>query len=80
MNRFRKLGFIKYDAGENTHVHSSLLNIVLCDDSEQIANRDLADSSGRQAQEPPARPGGLPDRDRAQRPPLRNPGTRVTTV
>ena len=32
MNRFRKLGFINYDVGDNLHVHSSLLNIVLHDD------------------------------------------------
>ena len=31
MNRFRKLGFIDYHAGEGLHVHSSLLNIVLHD-------------------------------------------------
>lgn len=33
MNRFRKLGFIKYDVGDNLHVHSSLLNVVLHDDN-----------------------------------------------
>ena len=32
MNRFRKLGFINYDVGDNLHVHSSLLNVVLHDD------------------------------------------------
>src|SRR5579864_8977111 len=32
MTRFRKLGFIKYDVGDNLHVHSSLLNVVLHDD------------------------------------------------
>jgi CRP/FNR family transcriptional regulator, cyclic AMP receptor protein len=31
MNRFRKLGFIDYDAGSGLKVHSSLLNIVLHD-------------------------------------------------
>ena len=31
MNRFRKLGFIDYHAGETLQVHSSLLNIVLHD-------------------------------------------------
>jgi CRP/FNR family cyclic AMP-dependent transcriptional regulator len=31
MNRFRKLGFIDYHAGEDFQVHSSLLNIVLHD-------------------------------------------------
>ena len=29
MNRFRKLGFVEYDAGDDLQVHSSLLNIVL---------------------------------------------------
>ncbi|MGA8541815.1 MAG: Crp/Fnr family transcriptional regulator [Terriglobales bacterium] len=31
MNRFRKLGFIDYQAGDALHVHSSLLNVVLHD-------------------------------------------------
>jgi CRP/FNR family transcriptional regulator, cyclic AMP receptor protein len=31
MNRFRKLGFIDYHAGDDVQVHSSLLNIVLHD-------------------------------------------------
>jgi CRP-like cAMP-binding protein len=31
MNRFRKLGFIDYHAGEALQVHSSLLNVVLYD-------------------------------------------------
>jgi CRP/FNR family transcriptional regulator, cyclic AMP receptor protein len=31
MNRFRKLGFIDYDAGSGLRVHSSLLNVVLHD-------------------------------------------------
>src|SRR6202050_4148279 len=31
MNRFRKLGFIDYQAGDSLQVHSSLLNIVLHD-------------------------------------------------
>src|ERR1700724_635183 len=33
MNRFRKLGFINYDVGDNLHVHSSLLSVVLKDDN-----------------------------------------------
>jgi CRP-like cAMP-binding protein len=32
MNRFRRLGFINYGAGDSMFVHSSLLNIVLHDD------------------------------------------------
>ena len=31
MNRFRKLGFIDYNAGDELRVHSSLLSIVLHD-------------------------------------------------
>jgi CRP/FNR family cyclic AMP-dependent transcriptional regulator len=31
MNRFRKLGFIDYHAGDALQVHSSLLNVVLHD-------------------------------------------------
>jgi len=31
MNRFRKLGFVNYDAGSALQVHSSLLNVVLHD-------------------------------------------------
>jgi len=73
MNRFRKLGFIKYDNGENLRVHSSLLKIVLHDESGPSANADVPDSvrRGRKAAEAPARPGGPPDSDRARRPPIR---------
>ena len=39
MNRFRKLGFINYDVGNNLHVHSSLLNIVLRDDDRESCRR-----------------------------------------
>jgi len=43
MNRFRKLGFIKYDVGDNLHVHSSLLNVVLRDDEPvSLATPDSA--------------------------------------
>jgi CRP/FNR family transcriptional regulator, cyclic AMP receptor protein len=31
MNRFRRLGFIDYQTGDELQVHSSLLNIVLHD-------------------------------------------------
>jgi CRP/FNR family cyclic AMP-dependent transcriptional regulator len=31
MNRFRKLGFITYEAGSGLQIHSSLLNVVLHD-------------------------------------------------
>src|SRR5579863_7805138 len=35
MNRFRKLRFIDYDVGDNVHVHSSLLGVVLNDDRSE---------------------------------------------
>jgi CRP-like cAMP-binding protein len=31
MNRFRELGFIEYQGGNDLHVHSSLLNVILHD-------------------------------------------------
>jgi CRP/FNR family transcriptional regulator, cyclic AMP receptor protein len=31
MNRFRELGFIEYHGGDDLHVHSSLLNVILHD-------------------------------------------------
>jgi len=37
MNRFRKLGFIHYDVGDNVRVRSSLLNVVLHDDDGNTA-------------------------------------------
>jgi CRP-like cAMP-binding protein len=72
MNRFRRLGFINYDMGENLHVHSSLLNVVLHDDSGVTTPRRAGRSSvsARREPEPPAEPGGTPDRERAKRPPL----------
>jgi hypothetical protein len=39
MNRFRKLGFINYDTGNNLQVHNSLLNIVLRDEEEHASLR-----------------------------------------
>jgi CRP-like cAMP-binding protein len=72
MNRFRKMGFINYDIGDNLHVHSSLLNVVLQDDdgSSGISQSKNASGYARKTLEPPARQGGLPDKDRARRPPL----------
>jgi CRP/FNR family transcriptional regulator, cyclic AMP receptor protein len=63
MNRFRKLGFINYDVGDNLHVHSSLLNVVLHDD-------DGGTERANKKAEPPAEHGEPPDRERARRPPL----------
>jgi CRP-like cAMP-binding protein len=81
MNRFRKLGFINYDVGDNLRVHSSLLNVVLHDDHGPSFTSGPADPKNPPAfssegPEPPAEPGGLPDRERAKRPPLLNPEPR----
>ena len=74
MNRFRKLGFINYDVGDNLHVHSSLLGVVLNDENgtgvtpEAGAAKPSALAS--KGSEPPAEPGLPPDRERAKTPPL----------
>ncbi|MFZ0421192.1 MAG: Crp/Fnr family transcriptional regulator [Candidatus Sulfotelmatobacter sp.] len=72
MNRFRKLGFINYDAGDNLHVHSSLLNVVLHDDDGETATLASKNPNARanKAPEPPPERGGLADKDRAKRPSL----------
>jgi CRP/FNR family transcriptional regulator, cyclic AMP receptor protein len=72
MNRFRKLGFINYDAGDNLHVHSSLLNVVLHDDDAETPTLASKNPNARayKAPEPPPERGGLPDKDRAKRPAL----------
>ena len=61
MNRFRKLGFITTNVGDNLHVHSSLLNIVLHEDNGAVPKGQL---------EPPREPGEPADKDRAKRPSL----------
>ena len=70
MNRFRKLGFINYDVGDNLHVHSSLLNVVLHDDDGTAAAVEARKTSAHKGLEPPAEPGEPLDKDRAMRPPL----------
>jgi CRP/FNR family transcriptional regulator, cyclic AMP receptor protein len=71
MNRFRKLGFINYDVGDNLHVHSSLLNVVLQDDDgEAISRAKTLIVHGNKRLEPPSEPGEPPDKERARRPPL----------
>jgi hypothetical protein len=71
MNRFRKLGFIKYDVGDNLCVHSSLLNVVLHDDEAVVASDSAKRKDrGNKALKPPTRRGGPPDEERAKRPPL----------
>ncbi len=72
MNRFRKLGFIDYDAGDNLRVRSSLLNVILDDDDGTSSTSQRKNASGRamKSLEPPARRGDPPDKERARRPPL----------
>jgi len=71
MNRFRKLGFINYDAGDNLRVNSSLLNVVLHDDdgTAPIPGSHPDQPAGKSAG-PPARPGEPLDKERAKCPPL----------
>ena len=70
MNRFRRLGFIKYDVGDNLHVHSTLLNVVLHDDDGANGNSETKASREQvnKGLEPPAEPGGPLDKERARRP------------
>src|SRR6202163_1040609 len=72
MNRFRKLGFINYDVGDNLHVHSSLLNVLLHDDDGLASTPGAENHTVRAAKgsEPPPEPGEAPDKDRARTPPL----------
>jgi CRP/FNR family transcriptional regulator, cyclic AMP receptor protein len=72
MNRFRKLGFINYDVGNNLHVRSSLLNIVLRDDDGESTASAARNPTARQKRlsEPPPEHGTVLDRDRAKRPTL----------
>jgi CRP/FNR family cyclic AMP-dependent transcriptional regulator len=72
MNRFRKLGFINYDVGDNLHVHSSLLSVVLNDDNGTNMTLEATNPTAHSNKglEPPATPGLPPDKERAKRPPL----------
>jgi predicted XRE-type DNA-binding protein len=72
MNRFRKLGFINYAFGDNLHVHSSLLNVLLRDDDGNSATpaAENLTAHAHKTSEPPRKPGGPADRDRARTPPL----------
>ncbi len=73
MNRFRKLGFIKYDVGDSLHVHSSLLNVVLHDDEgATVSEAKTPTERGNKRLEPPSEPGEPPDKERARRPALLN--------
>jgi CRP-like cAMP-binding protein len=70
MNRFRKLGFINYDVGDNLHVHSSLLNVLLHDDDGMTVTSGGKNQTAhaKRRSEPPPEPGQAPDKDRASRP------------
>jgi CRP/FNR family cyclic AMP-dependent transcriptional regulator len=72
MNRFRKLRFINYDVGDNLHVHSSLLSVVLGDDNGTSVVPEVGNRSARaqKAPQPPPSPGGPPDNERARKPAL----------
>jgi hypothetical protein len=71
MNRFRKLGFIDYHAGDALQVHSSLLNVVLHDDEAMVTSQSAKRTDrGNKILKPPTRRGGPPDEERAKRPPL----------
>src|ERR1700728_3096446 len=72
MNRFRKLGFINYDTGDNLHVRSALLNVVLHDDDGESSNLAASNftTPTRKLSEPPPEHGKPLDRDRAKRPTL----------
>jgi CRP/FNR family cyclic AMP-dependent transcriptional regulator len=74
MNKFRRLGFIKYDNGDNLLIHNSLLGVVLNDDGgTATAKPQRLIARARKAPEPPAEPGGPPENERAKRPPLTEP-------
>ena len=70
MNRFRKMGFINYRHGNNLHVNSSLLNVLLRDDDGIAATPSAKNQTarGNRASQPPREPGETPDKDRAKRP------------
>jgi CRP-like cAMP-binding protein len=74
MNRFRKLGFINYDVGDNLRVHSSLLNVVLHDDDGPESAPGTKDAMGHilKESEPPPERGQRPDKERAKRPDLKS--------
>jgi CRP/FNR family cyclic AMP-dependent transcriptional regulator len=72
MNRFRKLGFIKYEAGDNLHVHNTLLSVLLHDEdgTNVTARAENPTADTAKGSEPPRESGEARDKDRARRPPL----------
>ena len=71
MNRFRRLGFIDYKVGNTIRVHSSLLSVVLNDDSGSAKASELRKRDS--AEEPPTTSGGPTAKERARKPPLPKP-------
>ena len=77
MNRFRKLGYIDYDAGgDMLHVHSSLLNVLLRDGEAVPSSCQISTSQTDDRPEPPPDLGRVPEADRAKKPPLPGPSRR----
>src|ERR1700733_15009708 len=70
MNRFRKLGFIKYDVGDHLRVNSSLLNVVLHDDDGTPLMPAADEVRVNTTPHRPATAATRRDKDRAKRPPL----------
>jgi CRP/FNR family transcriptional regulator, cyclic AMP receptor protein len=72
MNRFRKLGFINYNLGDNLSVHSSLLNVLLHDDdgTTPVHGDETPTGTARRRTEPPRKAGEPADKERARTPPL----------
>ena len=68
MNRFKNLGFIDYDVGDNLHVRSSLLNVVLYDDNRTTVTPEIENPTARANKllEPRAKAGGPPDKKMPQ--------------
>jgi CRP/FNR family transcriptional regulator, cyclic AMP receptor protein len=69
MNRFRKLGFINYDSGNQVNVHTSLLSVVLEDDTAKsvVPEAKSLAATGETELEPSAKP-GLPLEKQAKKP------------
>jgi predicted XRE-type DNA-binding protein len=72
MNRFKKMGFIKYATGDNLHIRSSLLNVLLRDDDgTTVSPGDKGQTAhAKRRAEPPPEPGETADKNRAGTPPL----------
>jgi CRP/FNR family transcriptional regulator, cyclic AMP receptor protein len=62
MNRFRKLGFINYRVGNNLHVHSSLLNVLLHDNNGIAATPSTTNTTANitKGSGPPPEPDEIP--------------------